>query len=169
MPPTLGGKGSFLNCMEGFPYTKHAPLLGEYLLITMGYHLGGLINHFFHARKTDFVEMGLHHIVAIYLFGGCYLCNVWECGSVIAFLHDVADITTNIMKMFAESRFGTATAIGFSIHMVIWFFTRNILLPWMIYCLLFVFVDVNFHEEYLIRPFFCYLLGCMFMLHCFWF
>lgn len=133
MPKALGGRGTFMKHFDDFPYPKHAPLLGEYLLITMGYHVGGLINHFFHARKNDFVEMALHHIVAIYLFGGCYLCNVWEGGSVIALLHDIADITTNLVKMSAESKYGTATAIIFVTHMIIWFYTRNLLLPWMIY------------------------------------
>lgn len=169
LPPILGGSGAFLDSMNGYPYESHPPLLGEYLLITMGYHLGGFITHFFHERKNDFVEMALHHIVAIYLFGGCYLCNVWACGSVIAFLHDIADITTNLVKMLAESKFGNATAVSFVSHMFIWFYTRNCILPWMIYCLLFVFDWVSFFDEPIVRPFFCYLLGCMFMLHCYWF
>ena len=130
--------------------------------------MGGFVSHFFNDRKNDFVEMALHHIVAIYLFGGCYLSNVWEIGSVIAFLHDIADITTNIVKCLAESQFKIATAIVFIIHMCIWFYTRNLLLPWMIYQLQFVF-EFNFGDEWLVKPFFAYLLGCMFMLHCYWF
>ena len=157
-----------MDCFKDFPYPKHAPYLKEYLLITMGYHTGGLITHFFHDRKNDFVEIALHHIVTIYLFGGCFLCNVWEIGSVIAFLHDIADITTNIVKCLAESSFKTCTAIVFILHMFIWFYTRNLLLPYMIYCILFVF-EMDFGGQWLIQPFFGYLLGCMFLLHCYWF
>lgn len=77
--------------------------------------------------------MGLHHIVAIYLFGGCYLFNCWEVGSVIAFLHDIADITTNLVKALAESNFKMATVVVFVTHMCIWFWTRNCVLPYLIY------------------------------------
>lgn len=140
----------------------------EYLLVTQGYHVGGLITHFFTARKNDFVEMALHHIVAFYLFSGCYLCNVWEIGSVIAYLHDIADITTNIVKALAETKYGKTTAVFFIYHMVVWFYTRNVLLPYMIYVILFV-VEADFAGERIIRPMFAYLLSCMFLLHCYWF
>jgi hypothetical protein len=71
----------------------------------MGYHFGGLISHFFHSRKNDFIEMGLHHIVAIYLYGGGYLFNAWEGSAVICLIHDLADFTTGICKAGAETRF----------------------------------------------------------------
>ena len=100
----LGGSGHINNSWIGFPYTVMAPGIKDYLLVTMGYHVGGLITHFFSSSKNnDFIEMGLHHIVAIYLFGGCYLFNCQAIGSTIAFLHDIADITTNLVKALAES------------------------------------------------------------------
>jgi len=167
MPTFLGGSGDLFIGFRDFPFAPHAPQLKEYLLITMGYHLGGLVTHFFTTRKNDFVEMGLHHIVAIYLFGGAYLYNAWEVGSVVAFLHDIADITTNITKASAESRFKTPTAIVFVTHMLIWFYTRNIILPYCIYGI-YVVKDVDFGSP-IVQPFFCYLLGCMFLLHCYWF
>ena len=71
----------------------------------MGYHVGGLAVHFIDSRRSDFLEMGLHHFMTIYLYGGCYMVNAWECGGVIAFLHDLADITTGLVKFLAESKF----------------------------------------------------------------
>lgn len=133
----------------------------------MAYHLGGVVVHFVTTRKNDFIEMGLHHIVTLYLFSGCYMCNAWEVGSVFAFLHDIADITTNIVKAFAETDYSNITAVIFVIHMGIWFYTRNVLLPYMIFKIFFM--DIDFAGEWLIQPFFCYLLSLMFMLHCFWF
>ena len=99
----------------------------------MGYHCGGLITHFFGTRRNDFVEMGLHHILSLYLYGGAYLYNFIEVGCVIAFLHDIADITTNIVKALAETKLKIPTAIVFVFHMCIWFYTRNLLLPIYIY------------------------------------
>ena len=133
LPPCLGGKGEMINNFKGVPYDPHPPQLKEYLLITMGYHVGGFFTHFFNARKNDFLEMALHHIVAIYLFGGCYLYNVMNIGSTIAFLHDIADITTNIVKTLTETNYTKTTAVVFVTHMCIWFYTRNIILPYLIY------------------------------------
>lgn len=99
----------------------------------MGYHVGGLITHFWGPRTNDFIEMGLHHIVAIYLFGGCYLYNVWEIGSTIAVLHDIADTTTNIIKTLSETNDSKIIGYVFVTHMGIWFWTRLLVLPYLIY------------------------------------
>ena len=110
--------------------------------------------------------MGLHHIVAIYLYGGCYLFHAWNVGGVIALIHDIADITTGIVKSLAETKFGNATAISFVIHMILWFYTRLLLLPWSIYIIWITPVDMG---SAIVKPTFCYLLGCMFLLHCYWY
>lgn len=132
----------------------------------MGYHVGGLITHFIGTRRNDFVEMGLHHILSLYLYGGCYLYNFIEVGSVVAFLHDIADITTNIVKALAETKQKNVTAVVFIIHMSIWFYTRNFLLPFFIYTIL---TNNKDFGSPIVIPFFCYMLTCMFILHSFWF
>lgn len=40
-----------------------------YYLGTMGYHVHSLITHALHTARNDFVEMFLHHIVTIFLYG----------------------------------------------------------------------------------------------------
>ena len=132
-PAWLGGSGDFTVSFREYPYAKHAYQLKEYSLVTMGYHVGGLINHFINPRRNDFLEMALHHIVSLYLFGGYYLFNAWETGAVVALLHDIADITANLVKLLAESKFKTSTAVVFVIHMIVWFYTRLFLLPLFIY------------------------------------
>ena len=102
-------------------------------MVTMGYHVGGLMTHFFSVRKNDFIEMALHHLLTLYLFGGCYLYNLWEIGAVIAFLHDIADVTTNIVKTLTETKSTMVLLVVFLTHMSIWFYTRNVGLPYLIY------------------------------------
>ena len=51
LPPALGGKGDLSVSFKEFPYANHIPQLKKYLLITMGYHVGGLFPHFFGTRK----------------------------------------------------------------------------------------------------------------------
>ena len=85
MPYSLGGKGDYRDALRDFPYQKHSPWLKEYILVTSGYHLSGLIIHFLECKRSDYIEMGMHHIMTIFLFVGMYLFNIWEIGSVIAF------------------------------------------------------------------------------------
>ena len=133
LPPTLGGKGDFRITMKEYPYAKHAPILKEYLLVTMGFHVGGLINLIVSVKRNDFFEMALHHTLTLYLFGGSYLFNVWECASVIAFLHDAGDIIGNLCKTLTNTNYDTATAVLFVINMGIWFYTRCFVFATIIY------------------------------------
>jgi len=137
----------------------------EYLLLTSGYHLGGMITHFFLPRHGDFMEMALHHLVAIYLMLGSYMFNAMEISAVIAFLHDIADITTNIVKCLTETNDKFVLPVTFMTHMAIWFYTRMVVLPWLIWkCAMF---EIDWDKR--IMYIFTYLLSCMCILHYYWF
>ena len=124
-PIFLGGKGDLIHMFEGYPYPKHAYQLKELLLILMGYHVGSVINHFIGARRTDFLEMALHHMVSVFLYGGCYLYNAWEIGAVIALIHAIADITVSMIKVLAETTYIKTTVSVLLFNMVLWGYTRN--------------------------------------------
>ena len=169
MPWQLGGKGYYIDAFVNVPYGSHPKGLDDYILVTMGFHVGGLVTHFCGERRNDFMEMCLHHLVALFLFGGCYSCNMWEVGGIIAFLHDIADITTNFVKFLADTPYSNLTAVWFVIHMIIWGWTRNLVLPYMIYTVFTQDMPVIYNTSGFIIPFFCYLLSCMCMLHYYWF
>ena len=101
LPWMLGGSGTYMNCFNGLPYINHAPLLREYYMIVTGYHLSQLIVHSLGTRKNDFIEMMLHHLATIYLLSGSYMFNCWECGAVIAFLHDFSDTFGHATKLLS--------------------------------------------------------------------
>ena len=148
-------------------YEHTAPTIKEYFLVTMGYHLGGLFTHFFGSRQNDYIEMGFHHILAIFLYGGAYICNGWEVGGVIAFLHDIADITSNVTKPVSDIKGGGgAAAILMLMHMVIWGWTRLVMLPYYIYT-----ISQEAPQEMgnLCAGVFCWLLSCMCLLHFYWY
>lgn len=132
----------------------------------MGYHVGGLFTHFIGARHNDFLEMGLHHIVALYLFGGCYMYNLWEVGATIAFLHDLADITTSSTKVWSETNEKKYLPIQAALHLFTWGYTRICILPYMIVNIYLTKIPV-IHD--FVTIFFCWLLTCMFFLHVYWF
>jgi len=98
----LGGKGSYWNIFTPRDYPKNDPYLKEYYIIVTGYHLAQLIVHFASEKRNDFIEMALHHLVTIMLVFGSYLCNVWKCGAIIAYLHDFSDIFGNTCKLLGN-------------------------------------------------------------------
>lgn len=163
---TLGGKGDYANAFVEFPYVNNTPGLKMYSLVTMGYHVGGLVTHFMQARKNDFAEMALHHIVSLFLFTGYYLANVWKLGCPVAFLHDIADIGISLSKCIGETRYSNLAATVFISTMCVWFWTRMVVLPFdVIYKLGLYFPE----EPYPIaKPAFMWLLGMMTILHYYW-
>jgi len=130
LPWSLGGSGDFTKCWDGMELPYDNPGVKMYGLVTMGYHVGGLITHLFEPRRNDFLEMMLHHIVAFYLFFGYYLSNIWKIGTTIAFLHDIADISANLTKSISETRYQGLAAIWFVINMIVWAWTRLFVLPY---------------------------------------
>lgn len=134
LPWSLGGSGDYAICITNkyFPFAERSNNnLAEYILVTSGFHLSNFASHFSSTKKNDFIEMGLHHIVAMSLFGGLYFFNAWEPGAVIAFLHDIADVPIALSRGLGETRFKIVTVSIFLCAMAIWFWTRLITLPYL--------------------------------------
>lgn len=169
LPRSLGGSGDIVNSWIDVEAPTHVPGLKMYGLVTMGYHVGGLVSHtLFEMHRKDYIEMMLHHIVAFYLFFGYYMANVWEIGTVIAFLHDIADITTSLCVALSETRYQIPTLLIFLSNLAIWAWTRLYVLPFeMIYHG--IVVNAPAFNKPLCLPGFVYLLSCMVMLHAYWF
>ena len=74
-PTYLGGSGNYDLIFAEWPYPNHPPQLKEYFLMALGYHLSALVHHFYSCTSKDFIEMGLHHMVAVCLYVFMYLAN----------------------------------------------------------------------------------------------
>jgi len=130
-PKSLGGSGDITKCFDNSATPYNNPDLKMYGLVTMGFHFGCLFTHMFEENKRDdFVEMTLHHVVAMYLFFGYYMGNLWRIGTVIAYLHDIADVTAMASKTLSETPFSNLTAVVFLFNMSVWFYTRLFVLPY---------------------------------------
>jgi ceramide synthetase len=130
-PKSLGGSGDITKGFVNHVTPYNNPDLKMYGLITMGFHFGCFFTHLFESNKReDYVEIMLHHVVAMYLFFGYYMGNVWRVGTVIAFLHDIADVTAMLSKSLSETKYSNLTAICFIFNMFVWFYTRLFVLPY---------------------------------------
>ena len=115
--------------------------------------------------------MMIHHIVANSLYFSYIFGNAVPFGSMIAYLHDLADIPANLGKVFSSTVYETiSSAIGVWL-MIVWGYTRIIILPWFIYHMfkgLFTY-PAGFEQ---LQPFMLLgtiLLSLMCCLHIYWF
>ena len=112
--------------------------------------------------------MALHHILSLYLYGGSYMTNQLKGGGVMALLHDFSDIFAGLVKMLAETRFTNFTAGFFIITMIVWFWTRLVVLPLDSILGAYLYLPV-FEASSIVKPALIYLISCMCMLHYYWF
>lgn len=93
LPRVLGGSGDVPNAfltMNDAPSDK----LKLYYMIQTGYHLQSLLYMVFLAPiRNDFIEMLLHHLVTLILIAGSYMANYTAVGALIAFTHDIGDVS----------------------------------------------------------------------------
>jgi len=110
LPPMLGGKKENIvaNFWKDFPVMAdptYADSVKNYYLISLGYHcvsIVTLVSDHIKARRNDFVEMLLHHMITVSLFVMGYMTGISKMGAVTMFLHDIADIPTDFAKFSTE-------------------------------------------------------------------
>ena len=148
------------------PYQKHTPYLKEFLLTSTGKHIAGALMHFYNTRKNDYIEMGLHHIIAVFMCAGAYMLNIWETAILIAFIHDIAEVITTLVKTLSETHFHNASASMFIYLMITWCYTRVFVFSQFVYYLG-TKNDLDFRSP-IIYPFMMFLLSSLLVLQIHW-
>ena len=166
----LGGPpGSFLNVFKDYPYFNCSEILNQYCLITMGYHLGGCFPLLYHVKKSDYLEMSLHHMSCLFCYFSCYMINLPGLICVVNFLHDIADISINIARVLSESTFRYSCAVIFTLNCFVWAYTRLYVLPQLVYVIFYEakeFAGPMLHVEFLYIL--AFLQSCLICLHAYW-
>ena len=164
-PTMLGGSGNFDRVFEDWPYFNHPSGLKEYFLVMLGFHFGALVHHMVFGNNKDFIEMGLHHMVTVVLVSGVYSVNAYHCGAMVSILHDFSDIFGCISRVLSEA--GQKKLVGpvFLMNMVLWFYTRLAVLPYMIY----IIWNIELPSGQTLVFFFVWLHCMLICLHAYWF
>jgi len=169
LPWTLLGHGNLQYLRENYPIHSWPEGLRPYYLGTMGYHVHQLFSHALHPIRNDFVEMMLHHIVTLFLYGFSYLINMTAGGLVIMFLHDWADVFTSFVRCFTETTLISFTLISAFGMTVSWAYTRLVIFPQIIFYACFSGVDIYQGAGFIGDKFLGSLLIVLFILHIYWF
>ena len=99
----------------------------------MGYHVASILKHLLSKEKSnDYLEMLLHHLCTIYLYGFSYMTNQLI-GGVVSLIHDLPDIPIAWTRAWSESEYKTVAVVSFAFSLVVWVCTRLTLLPYIIY------------------------------------
>ena len=92
-------------------------------------------------KRSDFMEMILHHSVTVALIWFSYISDCIKIGSVVLFIHYLADVTTSGVKMCCETTFNTGfLCFGIPNH-VLWPYSR-----------IYVFSDLIINAVYKLPP-----------------
>jgi hypothetical protein len=118
--------------------------------------------------RNDFVEMFLHHVVTLILYGFSYMINFTNTGAIVMYLHDWADIFTAFVRCFTETTFTPLSVLSVIGMATSWFYTRIYIFPQIIYAGCFKY-DIFPGHNFLGTKFFGVLLSVLFILHVHWF
>lgn len=142
--PMLGGSSliTIESLYTDFPIIdnlQYSTEVKNYYLLTLGYHLTSMYKLFrsnSKARRSDFMEMFLHHLLTIALYMVSYLTNMIKIGSIIMFLHDWADVPTAFTKFGVEleGKFWSTFSwcMAFPI-LPLWGYSRLYVFPFIVY------------------------------------
>jgi len=97
--------------------------------------------------------------------------NICTIGCVVSFQHDIADIPCSIAKYFGCTIYKNTSVLAFIILMIVWFYTRLVLLPYVIYRMVTenMWLPEPFEDCSPIVGFTAGFLSVMLFLHYYWF
>ena len=75
-PKSLGGSGDLNDYLKDWPYIEYPPYYKFCYMGSMGFHMGTIFTEVLfekNKKKSDYIEMALHHFVTIYLLGFGYM------------------------------------------------------------------------------------------------
>ncbi len=169
LPTSLLGVGDIRKAYNNYPTVAWPKGLKGYYLGTMGYHLHMLLHHMTDHVRHDYMEMMLHHIITMFLYGFSFMMNMTLAGAVVMYLHDIADIFTQYVRCFCETTYSTLTLFNALGMTATWFYTRILILPYIIYASRITQPDIFHGMGFFTLNFLNIHLCILFVLHVYWF
>lgn len=169
LPPELLGHGDIEKVNETYPTPPWPAGFRLYYLGTMGYHVHQLLSHALEDVRNDFVEMFLHHIVTLLLYGFSYLTMMTAGGAMIMYLHDWADIFAGVVRCFTETTILPMTLFGITGMATSWAYTRLYVFPNVIWVSCFKYHIYGPDHDFFAVKYFGILLSVLAVLHFHWF
>lgn len=129
--------------------------------------MASLLSMCFASKRRDFIEMMLHHLICIFLYGGGYLMNILHPASIVAFLHDSSDFFIAFAKVLGETNFDKTNIVVYMAHLASWGYNRLVYFPVMIYEI-HVYSSITDWNRFCVFNF-TFMLSCLCLLHYYWY
>lgn len=99
-------------------------------MIELAYHLDSFMTLVLNEPRKDFGEMFLHHFLTICLIVFSYVSNYIRIGSLVMFVHDLAELPAGYTKFFVDLKGHSSIILGgVTWLMITWFYTRCYVFP----------------------------------------
>lgn len=156
----------------GYPNHPLTLKLKYYYLLQFSYYVEQfLVLLVYHGyRKSDYVELFIHHLVTLTLLLFSYLLNFHRIGLVVLVLHDVSDVFLHIAKAFHYAKAEILKSFFFGIFAIVFFITRLVILPIVIFSIWWEpqeYHDISLYWRQIV--FWKIILGTLQVLHVLWF
>ncbi|KAH9640543.1 hypothetical protein HF086_001592 [Spodoptera exigua] len=104
-----------------------------FYLTTMAYIVSLSVTFFHDVKRKDFMEMLVHHIVAIFLLSLSWITTAFRIGIILIPLLDSTEALLEFVKAIKRANFEKMATILFVGFVPVWFYTRLYLFPLYLY------------------------------------
>ncbi|KAI1696402.1 TLC domain-containing protein [Ditylenchus destructor] len=167
------------QCWMNYPKHPMDSILWWYYMLQTAFYYSLLYSCAFDVRRSDFVEMCIHHVVTIGLLSFSWATNFVRVGTLVLLLHDISDVVLEMAKYLRYSGKNVIVVnAGFVAFLVSWIATRVFYLPFVLMrsaifeAPAFIQSDYSLFLSPLQKPFgprvMIYLLFALLGLHFFW-
>ncbi|KAM4826469.1 ceramide synthase 3 isoform 1-T2 [Thomomys bottae] len=135
-----------------YPRQPLLPSQYWYYIIEMSFYCSLLLSVGSDVKRKDFLANVIHHLAALSLMGFSWCANYIRGGTLVMFVHDVADIWLESAKMFSYAGWKKTCNGLFFIFSLVFFISRFIIYPfWILHCTIIL-------PLHYLNPFFPYIL-----------
>lgn len=117
---------------DGYPNNKIGIGMWYHYMISLGFYWSMTSTHFLETRRKDFYQMFIHHLVTIALMVLSFTLNFTYIGSLVLFLHDIADVPLQLSKIFIYLKWKKLCDTTFLIFTISWIITRCGIYPFIV-------------------------------------
>ena len=119
---------------ENYPLVPYGETMRIFYLSCFGYHILKTVEQLLaKVKRSDHIEMMLHHGCTVMLVAGSYLINAVEIGVIIMYAHDISDVFGHFCKAASDTHFTTLKNFNAASLWFGWLYSRLIVFPWITY------------------------------------
>ena len=101
--------------------------------ILAAFYLSLVVTLFYDNKRKDFNEQVIHHIATLSLLVLSYVSQFTRVGALVMLYHDCSDVFLELAKLFNYAKIKNFPDVIFGIFMILFFLTRLVLYPRLIY------------------------------------